>query len=84
LIASAGGVTAVRFASLALVATVFVWASARLRTPAQLPGFLALALAALLLTNTVAWTYQYLLVGALLWIGLMLRAEGGSEFAEVS
>jgi hypothetical protein len=83
-IASVGGVAAVRVASLAFVAAVFVWAIARLRTSAQLPGFLAIALAALLVTNTVAWTYQYLLVGALLWIGFMLRAEPGSEVAEVS
>jgi hypothetical protein len=76
-IASAGGATAVKVVSLGLVAAVFGWACARLRSPVQLAAFLALALLALLLTNTVAWTYQYLLVGALLWIGLMLKAEPG-------
>jgi len=32
-------------------------------------------------TNTVAWTYQYLLVGALLWIGLMLGTEANADVA---
>lgn len=82
-IASAGGATAVKVASLGLLAAVFGWACARLRSPGQLAGFLALALVALLLTNTVAWTYQYLLVGALLWIGLMLKAEHGPDRAGV-
>jgi hypothetical protein len=70
-----GGAVAVTAASAALLAAIFGWACASLRSLAQLVGFLALALLALLLTNTVAWTYQYLLVGALLWIGLMLGAE---------
>ena len=51
------------------------------RTLLALLGLLALALLAILVTNTVAWTYQYLLVGALLWIGLMLRAEPNSDVA---
>jgi hypothetical protein len=75
-IAAIGGAVAVKLASVVLVSPAFAWACLRLRRLAQLAGFLALALLGLLLTNTVAWTYQYLLVGALLWIGLMLRAEG--------
>ena len=74
-IARMGGAIAVKAASVLLVTAVFGWACVRLRSLAQLVGFLALALLAVLVTNTVAWTYQYLLVGALLWIGLMLRAE---------
>ena len=78
-IARAGGATAVKAASALLVAAVLGWACLRLRDSAQLLGFLALVLLAVLLTNTVAWTYQYLLVGALLWIGLMLRTETGAD-----
>jgi hypothetical protein len=78
-IAAIGGASAVKLASLVLVAGAFAWACLRLRRLAQLVGFLALVLLALLLTNTVAWTYQYLLVGALLWIGLMLKAEGEAD-----
>lgn len=68
-------------ASVGLLAAVFGWACLRLRNLAQLFGFFALAVLALLVTNTVAWTYQYLLVGALLWIGLMLRAEPEASVA---
>ena len=75
-IARVGGAAAVKAASALLVAAVFGWACLRLKNLAQLVGFLALTLLAVLVTNTVAWTYQYLLVGALLWIGLMLRVEG--------
>jgi hypothetical protein len=78
-IARAGGATAVALAGIGLVTAIFGWACVRLRTLGQLVGFLALALLAVLVTNTVAWTYQYLLVGALLWIGLMLRAEGAAD-----
>jgi hypothetical protein len=78
-IAAVGGAAAVKVTSLVLVAAAFVWACLRLRSLTQLVGFLPLALVALLLTNTVAWTYQYLLVGALLWIGLMLKAEPGAR-----
>ena len=67
--------------ALASAATVFAWAYLRLWRLPQLVGSFALALLALLLTNTVAWTYQYLLVGALLWIGLMLKAEGEADVA---
>jgi hypothetical protein len=74
-IARVGGATAVNAASGALLAAVFAWACVRLRTLGQLEGFLALALLGVLATNTVAWTYQYMLVGALLWIGVMLKAE---------
>jgi len=75
-IAAIGGAAAVKLASGVLVAAAFAWACLRLRRLSQLAGFLALALLGLLLTNAVAWTYQYLLVGALLWIGAMLKAEG--------
>ena len=74
-IAALGGATAVKLAAAAAVAAVFAWAWRRLRRLPELVAFLAAALLAVLLTNTVAWTYQYLLVGALLWLGLMLRAE---------
>lgn len=74
-IARAGGATAVALAGIGLVTAIFGWACVRLRTLGQLVGFLALALLAVLVTNTVAWTYQYLLVGALLWIGVMLKVE---------
>jgi hypothetical protein len=76
-----GGATAVVAAGVLLVAAVFSWACLRLKDWAQLPGFLALVLSAVLVTNTVAWTYQYLLVGALLWIGLMLRTETDADVA---
>jgi Na+/H+ antiporter NhaA len=69
----------VKAASALLIAAVLGWACLRLRDSAQLIGFFALALLAVLLTNTVAWTYQYLLVGALLWMGLMLRAEADAD-----
>jgi hypothetical protein len=78
-IARAGGATAVKAASALLIAAVLGWACLRLRDSAQLIGFFALALLAVLLTNTVAWTYQYLLVGALLWMGLMLRTEADAD-----
>jgi hypothetical protein len=80
-IARVGGATAVKAASALLVAAVFSWAFLRLRDSAQLFGFLALVLLTVLVTNTVAWTYQYLLVGALLWIGLMLRTETDADVA---
>jgi hypothetical protein len=80
-IAAVGGAPAVTLASLVLVGAVFAWACLRLRRLSQLVGFFALALLTLLLTNTVAWTYQYLLVGALMWIGLMLKAECEAEVA---
>jgi hypothetical protein len=81
-IAAIGGAAAVKLASVILVTAAFAWACLRLRGLSQLVGFLALALLGLLLTNTVAWTYQYLLVGALLWIGLMLKAEDEAGISE--
>jgi len=74
-IAALGGPAAVRAAPIAAAALVFLWAWRRLKSLPELTAFLAAALVAVLVTNTVAWTYQYLLVGALLWLGLMLRAE---------
>ncbi|MBZ5587535.1 MAG: hypothetical protein LAO05_03160 [Acidobacteriia bacterium] len=81
-IAALGGATAVKLGSLVGVAVVLGWAWRRLQRLRELVAFLAAALLAVLLTNTVAWTYQYLLVGALLWLGLMLRAEQPAEPAE--
>jgi hypothetical protein len=79
-IAALGGATAVELASAAGVAAVFAWAWLRLRRLPDLVAFLAAVLLAVLLTNTVAWTYQYLLVGTLLWLGVMLRAEDQGPF----
>ncbi len=74
-IAALGGPLAVKAAPFVAAVAVFAWAWRRQRTLPELTAFLAIALAAVLLVNTVAWTYQYLLVGALLWLGSMLRAE---------
>ena len=41
----------------------------------RLFGFLSAALFFMLLFNAVTWTYQYLLLGALLWLALMTTEE---------
>jgi hypothetical protein len=41
----------------------------------KLLGFLSAALFFMLLFNAVTWTYQYLLLGALLWLSLMTSDE---------
>ncbi len=79
-IAALGGAAAVRVAPVVGAAAVLVWAWRRLRSLPDLCAFLAAALLVVLLANPVAWTYQYLLVGALLWLGLMMRAEEPQPF----
>jgi hypothetical protein len=44
----------------------------------RLLGFAALSLFLMLLTNSVAWVYQYMLVGALIWLGWMAQEEAVS------
>jgi hypothetical protein len=81
-IAALGGPAAVTLVPLVGAAAVFAWAWRRMRRLPELVAFLAAALLAVLVTNTVAWTYQFLLVGALLWLGLMLRAEAPPQRSE--
>ncbi len=47
----------------------------KLNSLRRLFGFLAGALFFILLFNTVTWTYQYLLIGALIWLALMTLHE---------
>lgn len=56
---------------LSLIVIAFI----HLKRLAQLFVFLACSLFLVLLTNVLAWTYQYLLVGILLWVSFMAREQ---------
>lgn len=52
---------------------LIIYAIFKLRNLTQLFGFLSLSLLLMLLTNTIAWTYQYLFLGIFLWLGVMQK-----------
>jgi hypothetical protein len=69
-LADAFGARGVRLLNAGLQAALFGVAVATLDSRARLFAVLAASLLLMNLTNVVTWTYQYLLVAALLWLGL--------------
>jgi hypothetical protein len=67
------GATGVRLinggAQVVLVSLAAIW----LVSLPRLFAFCAASLLLMILSNVVSWTYQYLLVGILLWLGAMAR-----------
>jgi hypothetical protein len=70
-LAQAGGAAGVRTVNAAAQVVLLALAAAALTSLPRLFAFLAASLLLMTVTNVVAWTYQYLLPGALLWLGLM-------------
>jgi hypothetical protein len=70
-LAPALGAAGVRTVNAAAQLALLVCAVISLTSLPRLFAFLAASLLLMTVTNVVAWTYQYLLPGALLWLGLM-------------
>ena len=69
--AAALGAAGVRAVGAAAQLLLLGLAAIALTSLPRLFAFLAASLLLMTVTNVVAWTYQYLLPGALLWLGLM-------------
>ncbi len=78
-----GGAAGVQLANVGGQVLVIAGAWFRLGSLTRLFGFMALSLLCLLMTNAVAWTYQYLLIGVLTWLGWLAHEPPASRHVEV-